>query len=74
MHDLNFENALSDLIEDRDFRYINERRARFNLFEALGSVRGELRHSSFLAFLLSPGSPSWLGYEIVAAVLATGAQ
>src|ERR1700733_11376670 len=28
--------------------------SRFNIFEALGVVNAELRHSSFLAFLLDP--------------------
>ena len=34
---------------------------RFNLFEALGQVRRELRHSDFLAFLLDPRQNHGLG-------------
>lgn len=33
----------------------------FNLFEAVGAVRAELRHSNFLAYLLSPSRPHGLG-------------
>jgi hypothetical protein len=33
----------------------------FNIFEAVGVVRQELRHSHFLAFLLSPQQPHGLG-------------
>jgi len=35
--------------------------ARFNIFEALGVVRQELRHSDFLAFLLDPNEAHGLG-------------
>jgi hypothetical protein len=33
----------------------------FNIFEALGVARQELRHSDFLAFLLDPRQPHGLG-------------
>jgi PD-(D/E)XK nuclease superfamily len=58
---LNIESALSDLIDDNDFIAPNKRRAHFNLFEALGAIRGELRHSNFLAFILSPARSHRLG-------------
>ena len=48
------EQKLADLVDDLDFQAIDRRMGRFNLFEAMGAVRGELRHSNFLAFLLSP--------------------
>ena len=35
----------------------------FNLFEAVGAIRGELRHSNFLAFILSPARSHGLGTE-----------
>jgi len=35
--------------------------AEFNIFEALGAVRQELRHSDFLAFLLNPSEKHGLG-------------
>lgn len=35
--------------------------AEFNIFEALGAVRQELRHSDFLAFLLNPTEKHGLG-------------
>ncbi len=33
----------------------------FNIFEAIGAVRMELRHSDFLAFLLDPNQSHGLG-------------
>ncbi|HEX4077790.1 MAG TPA: hypothetical protein VHX61_02805 [Rhizomicrobium sp.] len=50
--DANIEGNLSALIDDPDFSTIDERMARFNVFEAMGAVRGELRHSNFIAFFL----------------------
>lgn len=54
MEDAELETALSDLIGNSDFIDIHNSRARFNLFEAVGATRAELKHSNFLAFLLSP--------------------
>jgi hypothetical protein len=61
----NIEDQLSDLLDDSAFRDIDARFRRFNLFEAVGAVRNELRHSNFLAYLLSPGRPHALGSEIL---------
>lgn len=58
---MNIEDALSELLEDRDFIEINSRRGQFNLFEAVGGVRAELRHSNFLSFILSPTKSHGLG-------------
>jgi hypothetical protein len=55
------EDGLSRIIDDGDFWIVQDRMSRFNLFEALGAVTGELRHSNFLAHLLSPGRPHGLG-------------
>ncbi|WP_343683922.1 PD-(D/E)XK nuclease family protein [Asticcacaulis sp.] len=41
----------------------------FNLFEAVGAIRGELRHSNFLAYLLSPSRPHGLGARPLAALI-----
>ena len=57
------EQKLADLVDDVDFQAIDRRMGRFNLFEAMGAVRGELRHSNFLAFLLSPSRNHGLGSE-----------
>ena len=35
--------------------------SQFNLFEAIGAVRMEVRHSDFLAFLLDPAQKHGLG-------------
>ncbi len=55
------EAALNDLVDDGEFHDLDERLARFNLFEAMGGVRAELRHSNFLAFLFSPSRAHGLG-------------
>ena len=55
------EDKISDLLDDAGFQEIDQCMARFNLFEAVGAVRGELRHSNFLAFLLSPLRSHGLG-------------
>ena len=39
------EDSLSAVLDDADFQAIHSRMSRFNLFEAVGAVRGELRHS-----------------------------
>jgi hypothetical protein len=56
-----FEQRLADLIDDRDFHRIDRHLRRFNLFEAVGAVRGELRHSNFLSFILSPTRSHGIG-------------
>lgn len=55
------EDCLANLMDDRDFHRIDQQLSRFNLFEAVGAVRGELRHSNFLSFLLSPARAHGLG-------------
>ena len=49
------------LIEDPDLERLELLLDEFNLFEALGVVRQELRHSDFLGFLLDPRQPHGLG-------------
>jgi hypothetical protein len=65
------EDTLSALLDDADFQAIHGRMSRFNLFEALGAVRGELRHSNFLAYLLSPGRSHALGATPLIRVMRT---
>jgi hypothetical protein len=43
--------------------------AEFNIFDALGAVRQELRHSDFLAFLLDPSQNHGLGDAFVTRLL-----
>lgn len=68
MHTI-IEDGLSQLLDDDDFWVVRERMSRFNLFEAMGAVTGELRHSNFLAHLLSPGRPHGLGSAPLQALL-----
>jgi hypothetical protein len=49
------------LIENPDLERLELLLDEFNLFEALGVVRQELRHSDFLGFLLDPRQPHGLG-------------
>ncbi len=41
----------------------------FNIFEAMGATRQELRHSDFLAFLLDPHQTHGLGDALLRALL-----
>jgi len=66
---LDNEDKLSSLLDDDNFLQLTNRFGRFNLFEAVGSVRRELNHSNFLAFLLSPNRPHGLGAEPLRRVL-----
>lgn len=63
------EEKLGALFDDADFNIVHRRMAPFNLFEAVGSVRAELRHSNFLAYLLSPSRPHGLGSRCLAAII-----
>lgn len=49
------------LIENPDLERLELLLDEFNLFEAVGVVRQELRHSDFLGFLLDPRQPHGLG-------------
>lgn len=66
---LALEQKLGDLFDDADFNTVHRRMSPFNLFEAVGAVRAELRHSNFLAYLLSPSRPHGLGPLPLIAVL-----
>jgi hypothetical protein len=48
------EKLLTELVMDPDFHDLKRQIGEFNILEALGVRRQELRHSDFLAFLLNP--------------------
>jgi hypothetical protein len=49
------------VVDNEDLERLEALLAEFNVFEALGAVRQELRHSDFLAFLLDPSQNHGLG-------------
>lgn len=49
------------VIDNAQLDDLESRIAEFNIFEAIGAVRNELRHSDFLAFLLNPSEKHGLG-------------
>ncbi len=51
----------SFVVENQDLERLEGLLAEFNLFEAIGAVRSELRHSAMLAFLLNPAGTHGLG-------------
>lgn len=59
----NEEQALLEVfvVDNEDLELLETLLAEFNIFEALGAVRQELRHSDFLAFLLDPSQNHGLG-------------
>jgi hypothetical protein len=59
------EESLAALIDDREFRGIHQQLRRFNMFDALGAVRVELRHSNFLNFILSPNRSHGIGGDLL---------
>lgn len=61
----NVEEGLAALIENREFRGVHQKLRRFNLFDALGVVSGELKHSNFLSFILSPTRSHGIGGDLL---------
>lgn len=55
--------------ENDDLLALEERIGRFNIFDALDITRVEIRHSNFLAWLLSPGASHAQGDLFLKAVL-----
>lgn len=51
----------SFVVDNPELERLEELLAEFNLFEAVGAVRQELRHSDFLSFLLNPSANHGLG-------------
>ncbi len=66
--------ALAAFAEDSDLVWLESLLKRFNLFEALGVVRHELRHSDFLAFLLDPSRNHGLGAAFLEEVLQSSSD
>lgn len=52
---------LVNLLDDANFKDLSATEERFNIFDALGVRRQELRHSDFLSYLLDPSRPHGLG-------------
>lgn len=48
--------AIENLIKDTKLRKLKSQFGGFNIFESIGAVRRELRHSEFLSFLLDPSA------------------
>ena len=64
--------SLNDLIiNNPDMERLESLLAQFNIFEALGAVRVELRHSDFLAYLLDPLGNHGFGDAFVKRLLQT---
>ncbi len=62
--------ALERFVVDNDeLLQLEERIGRFNIFDALGIVRTEIRHSNFLAWLLDPNESHGQGSLFLRAVL-----
>lgn len=53
--------ALEAFVLDSDLASLEKELARFNIFEAVGMISQETRHSHFLAFLLNPSGNHGLG-------------
>ena len=49
------------VVENEDLERLEALISEFNVFEAVGAVRSELRHSDFLAFLMDPTQSHGLG-------------
>lgn len=57
------------VVENDELLALEERIGRFNIFDALGVARAEIRHSNFLAWLLDPQGSHRLGSRPLAAIL-----
>lgn len=68
-----FEDAIRVLerfvVENDDLAELEALIGRFNIFDALGVVRQEIRHSNFLAWLLDPSESHGLGQLFLRSVL-----
>lgn len=60
MSDIDKIERLTNLLDSPEYQEITTREAQFNIFDALGTRRQELRHSDFLAYLLDPTKPHGL--------------
>jgi len=62
------------VIANDELNELEQLLAGFNLFEALGNVRREERHSDFLAFLLNPAQPHGLDDAVLRAFIHLSLQ
>lgn len=60
-NDSDYKSLEEFVVGNSDLEEIEGQLEKFNIFEAIGVVRQELRHSNFLAFLLDPNQNSGLG-------------
>ena len=59
--------ALEEFVVDNDeLLELEAQIGRFNVFDALGIVRAEIRHSAFLRWLLDPSESHGLGTMVLA--------
>ncbi len=66
MTEITLRESLEDfLIDNRELEALEQRLRGFNIFEAIGHVKAEERHSDFLAFLLDPLAPHGLGDDFI---------
>lgn len=66
----NLESQLEQLlVNDDEFRRLENEFDQFCPFEALGMVRSEVRHGNFLAYLLEPGRPHGFHTDVLRAFL-----
>jgi hypothetical protein len=49
------------IVDNKDLKELEAKISRFNIFEAVGMVRQEIKHSNFLQFLLNPSEKHQLG-------------
>lgn len=57
------------IVENDDLLLLESRIGRFNIFDALGIARAEIRHSNFLAFILDPAESHGQGQLFLKALL-----
>ena len=57
------------VVENADLLELEHRIGRFNIFDALGVARVEIRHSNFLAFILDPAESHGQGQLFLKAIL-----
>ncbi len=54
-----------DLTESDDFRYLSDALLSFNAFYAMGRLSNEIRHSNYIAYLLSPAENHGFGTRLL---------
>ena len=62
------------VVDNRELDRLEALLANFNIFEALGVIRQEIRHSDFLAFLLDPKQNHGLGDTLLRRLLQRAVQ